>query len=108
VRPDGKALWVQPMPDYMEASPMLSPDGTLYAVCRDKRLYAFRDPPGDFDRDGDVDLVDFAQFQLCYTGPREAGTASLLEPGCELADFDNDWDTDLVDFGEFTLAYTGS
>lgn len=58
---------------------------------------------GDFDGDGDVDLVDFGEFQLCFTG----GTGTISE-GCECADFDGDNDADLVDFGEFQLAFTGS
>lgn len=57
---------------------------------------------GDFDADGDVDLVDFGQFQLCFTGGMESVT-----PNCECADFDGDLDADLVDFGEFQLAFTG-
>lgn len=45
IRPDGTALWVKEMPERCAASPMLAPDGTLYVVCSDKRLYAFKDPP---------------------------------------------------------------
>jgi hypothetical protein len=59
--------------------------------------------PGDLDGDGDVDLVDFGEFQLCFTG----GTGMINE-GCECADFDGDNDADLVDFGEFQLAFSGS
>lgn len=58
---------------------------------------------GDFDGDGDVDLVDFGDFQLCFTG--STGTVAA---GCECADFDGDGDADLVDFGEFQLSFTGS
>jgi len=53
VNPDGTALWVKQMPDYVFPSPMLAPDGTLYVVCRDKKLYAFKDPAK-----GDVSLND--------------------------------------------------
>jgi len=53
VNPDGTALWVKEMPHYVQASPMLAPDGTLYVVCRDKNLYAFKDPAK-----GDVSLND--------------------------------------------------
>lgn len=56
---------------------------------------------GDCDEDGDIDLVDFGSFQLCFSG---AGPAA---PGCECADFDQDGDVDLIDFGEFQLAFTG-
>lgn len=59
--------------------------------------------PGDCDGDGDIDLVDFGEFQLCFTG-----SSGVLTPGCECADFDGDSDVDLVDFGDFQLAFTGS
>jgi hypothetical protein len=32
------------MPDACRASPTLGPDGTLYILCSDNNLYAFRDP----------------------------------------------------------------
>jgi hypothetical protein len=61
-----------------------------------------KDVPGDCDGDNDVDLLDWAEFQLCYTGPD-----GPVEPGCECGDFDGDDDIDLVDFGNFQLAFTG-
>lgn len=57
---------------------------------------------GDSDNDGDVDLVDFGAFQLCYSG-----TDSPMQPGCECSDFDGDNDVDLLDFGAFQIAFTG-
>lgn len=59
---------------------------------------------GDFDGDGDVDLVDFGQFQICFTGPG----GGPLTPTCAAADFDGDNDVDLADFGGFQLAFTGA
>jgi hypothetical protein len=56
---------------------------------------------GDCDNDGDIDLIDFGAFQLCFSGTLPA------EPGCECSDFDADGDIDLVDFGQFQLAFTG-
>ena len=76
-------------------------------MCKDKYLYALRDPPGDLDFDGDIDFDDFTSFEGCMTGPREPGTAALTAPGCELLDFDSDWDVDLADVGEFQVAFTG-
>jgi hypothetical protein len=58
---------------------------------------------GDFDKDGDVDLGDFALFQLCFNGPNRA-------PGhnCSVgADFDNDADVDLADFSIFQGCFNG-
>jgi hypothetical protein len=60
--------------------------------------------PGDFDADGDVDLVDFSAFQLCFTG----SGGGPVGPECEPGDTDGDGDVDLIDFGEFQLRFTGS
>lgn len=57
--------------------------------------------PFDGDGDGDVDLVDFGMFQLCYS-------AGPIPPACEAFDGDGDGDVDLVDFGGFQLAFVGS
>lgn len=51
---------------------------------------------GDADQDGDVDLDDFAQFQLCFGGP----AAGL----CNCLDMDNDNDVDLDDYALFQPA----
>jgi hypothetical protein len=58
---------------------------------------------GDFDFDNDVDLLDFGQFQICYTG---SGSGSIPS-SCAVADCDFDNDVDLVDFASFQLAFTG-
>jgi hypothetical protein len=58
---------------------------------------------GDCDGDGDVDLADFGNFQLCFTGPG----GGPVSPDCTCTDFDNDDDVDLADFGEFQLVFTG-
>jgi hypothetical protein len=58
--------------------------------------------PGDSDGDGDVDLVDFAQFSLCFTGPDGSCSGN-----CCIMDFDDDGDIDLADFSNFQLAFTG-
>lgn len=56
--------------------------------------------PGDCDGDGDVDLIDFGDFELCLSGP-----ATLSPLGCACADGDGDGDTDLDDFAEFQRLY---
>jgi probable HAF family extracellular repeat protein len=57
----------------------------------------------DSDCDGDVDLLDFWEFEACLTGPTE-----VLDSDCEAMDFDGDDDVDLLDFAEFTLAFTSA
>jgi sugar lactone lactonase YvrE len=60
--------------------------------------------PGDIDADGDVDLEDFAAFDVCFTGP--AGEPP--GPQCQPADIDDDGDVDWADFARFQVAFTGS
>ncbi len=56
----------------------------------------------DFDRDWDVDLVDFGHLQACFSGqgvrPAE---------GCENADLENDSDVDEADFERFQRCFSG-
>ena len=56
--------------------------------------------PGDIDGDDDVDLLDFGQFQLCYTG-----VDVPFSPECAFADLDGDGDVDLLDFAEFQVQF---
>jgi len=57
-------------------------------------------PDGDFDQDGDVDLIDFTEFQICFGG------ATLIPP-CNLGDFDANQMIDLLDYGRFESRLTG-
>jgi len=58
----------------------------------------------DFDCDGDVDLNDFAQFQVCFNGPGQAPG-----PDCNAdADFDDDGDVDVNDFAALQICFNGS
>ncbi len=59
--------------------------------------------PGDTDCDGDVDLVDVVQLQICFTG-MDGGPIEWM---CDRCDFDFDTDVDGADYGEFYLAMTG-
>lgn len=56
---------------------------------------------GDYDMDGDVDLEDFGQFQVSFSGPQ---VASALP---EVGDLDGDGDVDLEDFGLFQRCISG-
>jgi Dockerin type I domain/Putative Ig domain len=47
----------------------------------------------DFDTDGDVDMVDFAAMQRCFSGDAVPFTA-----GCEAQDLSGDGDVDTADF----------
>gem|GEM_PF-3422092 len=58
---------------------------------------------GDTDRDGDVDLADFARFQACYGGP---GRPMLLD--CAELDFDHDGHVDVTDFTIFQMCFNGA
>ncbi|NLX12424.1 MAG: hypothetical protein GXY44_02055 [Phycisphaerales bacterium] len=57
---------------------------------------------GDFNRDGDVDSGDFAQFQSYATGPGLACDGDACT-----ADFDADTDIDQDDFAIFQRCYSG-
>ncbi len=68
------------------------------------------DPPGppdpaDLDRDGDVDLNDFATLSVCF-----GSAVAAPEPGCSPADaaasdLDGDGVVDLDDFSTFAVAF---
>jgi RHS repeat-associated protein len=59
---------------------------------------------GDFNHDGDVDLMDFSHFQSCFNGPNLPPAQS----GCGDADIDADGDVDLMDFSAFQGCYNGA
>ncbi len=61
-------------------------------------------PRADFDRDADVDLVDFAHLQSCLTTGSGQG---LFGPGCRNADLDRDFDVDQADVGVFVGCASG-
>lgn len=58
-------------------------------------------PRFDADDDGDVDMLDFAQFQRCWTGPLGVG---YIQPGCECFDWnlvEPDGRINIEDFAAF-------
>ena len=55
---------------------------------------------GDFDDDGDVDLMDFAAFQRCFACPG-------MTSECRAGDFEPDGDVDPDDYADFVPVFTG-
>jgi hypothetical protein len=55
----------------------------------------------DFDRDGDVDLVDFGPIQACFE------STGSLPPECDAADLDRDQNVSLADFVLFETCFSG-
>jgi len=49
---------------------------------------------GDFDLDGDADLVDFAYFQECFNASSDGET----DWPCAAGDFDGCGDVDIADY----------
>jgi len=62
---------------------------------------------GDADRDGDVDLDDYAEFHECISGPWQAPDFVTPSQECLGAfDFNADTDVDLEDFAALADAFT--
>ncbi len=61
----------------------------------------------DANADGDVDLADFEQFDLCFTGPTGSADFTPIAEGCDAADCDGDADIDLADYACFARSFSG-
>lgn len=61
--------------------------------------------PADFDRDGDVDSVDYLTFHACSS---RANVPHPPAPPCAQADFDGDGDVDPDDMGTFQRYFSGT
>lgn len=61
-------------------------------------------PPGDFDRDGDVDLDDFGMFQRCHLGDLVVQN----DPACLAGRMDDDQDIDDDDLAAFIGCLSGA
>ncbi len=101
---DAVRIWdpTAPLPGavYVIGEPIEWPTGISW----DAAFQLTTPPPcvdGDLDRDGDVDIDDFALFASCLSGPGVPYPA----PYCDCGDFDKDGDVDLADFAMFTLLY---
>ena len=64
---------------------------------------AYKQTPGDFDGDLDVDGNDFTTFEQCF-----GGGGVVPKPGCEPGDFDDDQDIDCADWGRFKQFWMGA
>ncbi len=60
--------------------------------------------PGDYDKDGDVDLDDYAHFQKCLSGSGVAQNS----PACARTNFDEDSDVDAADLAKFRGCLSGA
>jgi hypothetical protein len=82
-----------------------APDGVMFdtvSIDNPSVVLTVAAGPGDMDGDGDVDLVDFAEWEPCLSGPDVTP-----DPGCEAADLDSDNDVDINDFASFQELFTG-
>lgn len=91
-----------------ECSNGLDDDGDGLIDCNDSdcatsHVCIYHDPFADIDGDGDVDQLDFALFQLCFTGD----TAGPPGIGCGTLDRDNDADVDGADLAKFLACVSG-
>jgi len=78
INPDGTEMWTKQMPDECNSSPMLAPDGTLYIVCRDRYLYAFRDNAKPLLQFLDALKPGSQNFQIKITDIVPGGQVAIL------------------------------
>lgn len=85
-----------------------APTGTLVVLEYERRmLYVFKAqveggpafPRFDYNRDGDVDLFDYARFQECFTGAEVVDP--VLSLNCQRMNSDSDCEIDLDDYAAF-------
>ncbi len=91
-----------------ECSNGLDDDGDGLIDCADSDCAMshnclYHDPFADIDGDGDVDQLDFGEFQLCFTGDMQGPPAM----GCGTLDRDNDADVDAMDLAKFQDCFSG-
>lgn len=86
------------------------PDPLANCDCNTNAVHDECDQPGNVTGDGTVDLLDFPDLAMCFTGPC-LWTGYPCQPPlygdacCRITDFDKDGDVDLVDFSGFQEAF---
>lgn len=78
-------------------------DGERYDASDDFWVVLNREIPGDFNRNGHIDLADYAHLQIGFTG---AGIPQS-DPAYQDADLDGDDDVDPDDFTRFERCLSG-
>ena len=83
--------------------PNLDLDGHSRVLCSRVDMGAYEFGIGDYDCDTSVELLDYANWATCMTGPSNGPYPS----GCEAFDFEFDADVDLNDVARFQAAFGG-
>lgn len=105
--------WVQSIFGRMERSgPALYVGGDFLTaggvVSSHLARWGHQSDPGDWDADGDVDLVDYDAFSRCLNGPNQPPQAAppvTAEECIRTFDADRQGDVDLADFAAFATAF---
>jgi len=69
-----------------------------------KKIAILEPVSSDFDKDGDVDNIDFMVISRCFNGP---GKVPNHDPDCPAADLDKDGDVDSSDSFIFSNCFNG-
>lgn len=94
--------------DYV-ASPVFGDSLRLRPVFTPSAVHLVVFPAADLNGDGNVDLLDFSTFTICFAGP----VPTAPSPGCAPASFsasdlDSDVDVDLLAYAVFLEAVFGT
>ena len=94
--PAGNAVW------FLDAGPAFNQPGGVLVYRAERVPELIVDTPGDTDGDWDIDLADWARFQVAYG----QATRPLTFPD-NLCDFDRDGEIGALDLGQYAYWSTG-